>query len=160
MADRTSASIKIGGSLSRALIPALIAAIEADGGRADWDGEPIEEVMIVDGEVLEVCACEISNGIFDAVERFCEDHHLPFLRSSGSCAGAFGPERVIFDGSTPPRDFICAEWDEVLLTRHEVQQLGSFEAIEAWFVSADYQVPPITIVADGHDVIGGVQTVP
>ena len=113
MADRASASITIGGPISRSCIPGLIAAIEMDGGRADWEGEPVDEVSIRDGETLEAFACELCGGIFQEVESFCEEHALPFVRSSASCAGAFGPERVIFTGEKPTTQFDLTEHDEV-----------------------------------------------
>lgn len=42
MADRASASIVIGGAIPRSAIPDLIDAIASDGGRADWEGEPLD----------------------------------------------------------------------------------------------------------------------
>lgn len=146
MADRASASITIGGAIARSCIPALIAAIEIDGGRADWEGESLDNTSIRDGETLEAFACELPGGIFQEVESFCEQHGLPFVRWSGSCAGAFGSERVVFTGEGGTAQFDLTEHDEVVLTQSGYRSLGSLEAVEGWFASAGFTPPPLTIV--------------
>lgn len=150
MADRTSASIVIGGSIPRSLIPELVDAIDLDGGRADWEGEAVDNSFIVVGKRLEVFAYELPGGIFEATESFCQSHQLPFVRSSGSCPGAFGPERVVFTGTEPARHFELTENDEVALTRREFRELGSAEAVERWYDSAEFQPPSFSIVEDGE----------
>lgn len=157
MADRASASITIGGAIARSCIPALIAAIEIDGGRADWEGEALDDTSIRDGETLEAFACELSGGIFQEVESFCEQHRLPFVRSSASCAGAFGPERVIFTGVTPTAQFDTTEHDEVVLTQCGYRSLGSLEAVESWFASAEFTPPPFTITESGGTSVTGCE---
>ena len=89
MADRASASIVIGGEIPRSSIAGLIEAIAADGGRADWEGEPLDAFAVCDGATLEAFAYELSGGTFEWTEEFCEDHGLAYVRSSGSCGGAF-----------------------------------------------------------------------
>lgn len=148
MADRASASIRIGGNIPRSAIPCLLTAIATDGGRADWEGEPIDETSVRIGEVLEVYAWELPGGIFQEVEAFCEAQRLPFVRVSGSCSGAFGPERVVFTGDGPTCQFDLTECDEVVLTRYGFAALGSVEAVEHWFASAEFSPPPVTIVDD------------
>lgn len=148
MADRSSASIVIGGNIPRSLIPKLVDAIDLDGGRADWEGEAVDDSFIVTGKPLEVFAYELPGGIFEATESFCQSRQLVFVRSSGSCAGAFGPERVVFTGSEPARHFELTENDEVTLTRREFRELGSIEAVERWYASAEFQPPPFSIVED------------
>jgi hypothetical protein len=149
MADRASASILIGGAIARSCIPGLIAAIEADGGRADWEGEALDDMSIRDGETLEAFACELSGGIYREAESFCERHRLPFVRSSASCAGAFGPERVIFTGEMPAAQFDTTEHDEVVLTRSGYRSLGSLGAVEDWFAAAEFTPPPFAITEVG-----------
>lgn len=148
MADRATASIVIGGSIRRSCISGLIAAIDLDGGRADWEGEALDDASVRDGETVEAFACELSGGIFQETESFCEEHGLPYVRSSGSCAGAFGPERVVFTGEGTAAQFDLTEQDEVALTRCGFRALGSLEAIESWFTSAEFTPPPVTIVED------------
>jgi len=148
MADRASASIRIGGAIQNSCIPALIAALAADGARADWEGEELDESAVCDGATLEAFACELPGGIFQDTESFCEAHGLAFVRISGSCAGAFGAERVVFTGAPPPDQFDLTEHDEVVLTRSGLRGLGSIEAAEHWFASAEFAPPPIMIVED------------
>ena len=149
MADRACAEIKIGGSIRRSCIEGLIGAIQCDGGRADWDGEPLGDDALSEGEMLEAFAYELSGGIFQEAESFCEEHGLPYVRSSGSCAGAFGPERVVFTGEGTAAQFDLTEQDEVALTRCGLLTLGSMQAAESWFASAEFVPPPFTIIEDG-----------
>lgn len=148
MADRASASIAIGGAIARTCIPALIAAIAADGGRADWEGEHLDASAVRAGVTLQAFACELPGGIFQDAESFCERYGIAFVRVSGSCAGAFGPERMVFTGKASPAQFDLTEHDEVVLTLSGLRGLGSIEAAERWFASAEYALPPISIVED------------
>lgn len=148
MADRASASIVIGGAIARTCVPTLIAAIAADGGRTDWEGEPLDASDVREGTTLQAFASELPGGIFQDTESFCERHGIAFVRVSGSCAGAFGPERIVFTGEAPPVQFDLTEHDEVVLTRSGLRDLGSIEAAERWFASAEFTPPPITIVED------------
>lgn len=148
MADRASASIVIGGGIARSAISDLIDAIASDGGRADWDGEPLEASAVTGDAVLEVFACEIAGGTFEWTEEFCEDHGLAYVRNSGSCGGAFGPERVIFTGTGAAVQFDMTESEEIVLARSMIRDLGSMEAIEAWFQLAEFAAPPLTIIDD------------
>lgn len=150
MADRASASIMIGGAIQRCCIPTLIAAIAADGGRADWEGEALDASAVRPGAMLVAFACELPGGIFQDTESFCEEHGLAFVRSSGSCAGAFGPERIVFTGEVSAIQFDLTEHDEVVLTRSGLRSLGSIEAVERWFASAEFTPPPIRIVEESR----------
>jgi hypothetical protein len=148
MSDRACAEIKIGGSIRRSCIDRLIGAIRCDGGRADWDGGPLDDDALSEGETLEAFAYELSGGIFQEAESFCEEHGIPYVRSSGSCAGAFGPERVVFTGEGTASQFDLTEQDEVALTRCGLRALGSLDAAESWFESSEFTPPPFTIVED------------
>lgn len=151
MADRASASILIGGNIPRSCISALIEAITNDGGRADWEGEALDESAFRGGASLEAFAYELPGGTFDWTEEFCEDHGLAYVRNSGSCAGAFGPERVIFTGTGAAAQFDMTESDEIVLARTMIRELGAMETIEAWFRHAEFAPPPITIIDDGDE---------
>jgi hypothetical protein len=148
MADRASASIVIGGTISRSTLADLIAAISEDGGRVDWDGHPLDASAVSSGKTLEACAHELSGGMFEWTEEFCEDHGLAYVRDSGSCTGAFGPERVVFTGTGAAVQFDMTESEEIVLARNRILELGSIEAIEAWFELAEFTPPPITIVEE------------
>jgi len=152
MADRASASIVIGGNISRSCIADLIEAIATDGGRADWEGEPLDASSVRGGASLEAFAYELPGGTFEWTEEFCEDHGLAYVRNSGSCAGAFGPERVIFTSTGAAVQFDMTESDEIVLARSMIRELGTMEAVEAWFRHAEFVPPPFTIVEDGDAV--------
>lgn len=148
MADRASASIVIGGAIPRSEIPGLIDAIASDGGRADWEGEPLNASAVRGEAPLEAFACELPGGTFEWTEEFCEDCGLAYVRNSGSCGGAFGPERVIFTGTGAAVQFDMTESEEIVLARSMIRDLGSMDAIEAWFHLAEFAVPPLTIIED------------
>ncbi|AMK23212.1 MULTISPECIES: hypothetical protein [Sphingomonadaceae] len=149
MADRASASMQIGGTLSRIQLPAFIEAIATDHGRLDWEGEPVEEDTITTGNVLEICAYDLPGGMFETVESFCRQHKLPFRRTSGGCSGVFGPELVVYDLQGQPRHYEMNESEQVVLTRNEIHDLGSIEKIEDWFRSAEFTPPPIVLLEAG-----------
>lgn len=148
MADRATASILIGGTIRRSDIPGLIEAIASDGGRADWEGEALDAASIRQGETLEACAFELPGGTFEWTEEFCEDHGLAYVRNSGSCCGAFGPERVVFTGIGAAMQFDMTEGEDIVLARSMIRELGTIEAVDAWFDHAEFVVPPFTIVED------------
>ncbi|WP_240339342.1 hypothetical protein [Novosphingobium sp. BW1] len=147
MADRTSASIRIGGVISHSCISGLFAAIERDGGRADWEGEPLDPASLRSGETLAAFAYAQPGGMFEWTEQFCEDHGIAFVRNSGSCSGVFGPERVVFTGTGSPAQFDMTENEEIVLALSMIRALGTMEAIEAWSELAEFQPPPIAIAS-------------
>lgn len=146
MADRASASIIIGGRLPAARLPELVAVIEADGGFAGWDEHPIDAAACRGGEALEICGYDLPGGVFDDIETFAQAQGLAYVRTSGSCPGAFGPERVVFDGSTPPRHYELNEDEAVVIDRRQLRALGRIDAAEAWFASAEFAPPPLLII--------------
>lgn len=148
MADRASASIRIGGVIPHSSISGLFDAIDRDGGRADWEGEPLDPASLRSGDTLEAFAYAQPGGMFEWTEQFCEDHGIAFVRNSGSFSGVFGPERVVFSGTGTPSQFDMTENEEIVLARSMIRALATIEAIEAWLDSAEFQPPPITI-ADG-----------
>jgi len=152
MADRASASIMIGGTIRRSHIPGLIEAIASDGGRADWEGEPLDSSSLHEDSALEAFAYELPGGTFESTEEFCEEHGIAYVRNSGSCGGVFGPERVIFTGAGAAVQFDMTENDEIVLARSMIRELGTMEAVEAWFAQAEFVPPPFAILEDGNAV--------
>ncbi|WP_052730547.1 hypothetical protein [Sphingomonas sp. SRS2] len=69
------------------------------------------------------------------------------MRWAGGAAGAFGPERVVFDGEASTC-FTGSDDDVVLIGLEDVHRLGSFAAIEAHFARADFAVPPFAVTGD------------
>ncbi|QUT07573.1 hypothetical protein KFK14_09335 [Sphingobium phenoxybenzoativorans] len=153
MADRASASIMIGGTIRRSHILGLIEAIASDGGRADWEGEPLDFSSLHEGSALEAFAYELPGGTFESTEEFCEEQGIAYVRYSGSCGGVFGPERVVFTGAGAAVQFDMTENDEIVLARSMIRELGSMEAVWAWFEQAEFVPPPFTIVDDGDAAV-------
>lgn len=148
MADRVFVTIRIGGSLSRAHVPALVAVIEREGATTDWEGTPFSTDELHGQQPLELVAYEVAWGNFEELEHFCLTHGLPFIRWSGGCPGSFGPERVVFDGQNDPCAFLTTEDDDILISLEDVRRLATIGAIEAHFAGAERQVQPLTIVDD------------
>lgn len=157
MGDRTSASISIGGLLSHALTPDLIHAIRADGGRADWEGSFLKSGDIVTGQVIEAHAFDLNGGIFDITEDFCVSNGIPFVRTSGSCSGVYGPEKVVHTGNGVLRHFELNENGSVIFSFCEIQSLGTIDAIRKRAEFANFLPPPISMVENAvADIAGGL----
>lgn len=151
MADRASASIIIGGAIPETLIPMLLNAIEIHDGRIDWDGEPVSRGDFEVGATLTIHADSLAGGIFDTLEALCETNGIAFVRDSGSCGGAFGPERVIFTGAGSSHAYDMTECGDVALTNTAFMGMASLDEISAWFAGAMFSPPPIDILADRVD---------
>ena len=150
MADRVSVAIRIGGSLPLALLPAFCAAIESDGVCIDWEGTPFDPVLLDQGASLYLAAHDIAWGKFEAIERFCVEHHLLFARWACGAPGSFGPERVVFDGARV-RSFAASDDDEILISAETVRGLGSFAAVMAHLAAAQLEMPPLRMGGSNQD---------
>lgn len=144
MADRASVAIRIGGSLSPALLPAFCAAIESDGACNDWEGTAFVPEDIDQSAPLYLANHEVAWGRFEAIEAFCVDHGLLFARWAGGAPGGFGPERVVFDGTTV-RSFATSDDDEILVSDETVRGLGSYAAVMSHLAAAELEIPPFRI---------------
>lgn len=90
MSDRFAAQITIGGCISRALVPALCAALRKQRATLDWGETPflpqtVDDLRaarrVVDGEeVLQLCDAETRHGRFDDLEPFLVKRRVPFDR--------------------------------------------------------------------------------
>ena len=145
MADRVSASIVLGGTISTFAFAELAKIIEQEGLSTEWDGEPFQPSDITEGQPLSLHAHEVAWGRFEALESWCVANAMPFTRWSGAYAGQWGAERVVFIGAGEPTSFAADEDDYVLIGRDTAERLGSIEAIRAHFDAADFVVPPLVI---------------
>lgn len=148
MADRVSASITIGGSLSRSTYAELVEHIQAEGLATEWDGEPFDAHHRAVGAPLNLYAHEVAGGCFDTLESWCIENRLPFARWSGGYAGQWGPERVVHRGEGTVASYIVTEDDEVVIARPTIEQLGSLEGVLEHFDAADFAVPPLAVEGD------------
>src|SRR3546814_13795274 len=87
MADRVSASIVLGGTMSAADYAALTELIALEGLSIEWDGEPFEPEPRNVGEPPSLFAHEVAFGRFEAPEAWCREARIVDSRWSGSYAG-------------------------------------------------------------------------
>ena len=111
MSEHMPACIKIGGRLSRRLIPGLCQAIEqeqvslefGDGCFAPGTAKDLLAARIEDGGalVLQLCDDQARWGWFEILEQFLRDHCLPFDRQTdanfayGACLTQYRPGRTV-----------------------------------------------------------------
>ena len=145
MADRVSASIVLGGTITPALFVELSELIAQERLSTEWDGEPFQPDDITPNQRLALYAHEVAWGRFETLEAWCVDNAVPFTRWSGAYAGQWGAERVVLTGTGEPASFAADEDDHVLIGRDTVDRLGSIEAIRAHFDAADFVVPPLIV---------------
>lgn len=148
MADRVSASIVIGGSLSTSAFAELVAIIGNEGLSIDWDGEAFEPDDRTVGQPLSLCAHEVAWGYFNELESWCAGNHVPFVRWSGGYGGEWGPQRVVHQGDGTLASYAVTEDDVVVIAREALEKLGSFDPILAYFAAADFAVPPLVVEGD------------
>jgi hypothetical protein len=153
MADRVSASIIIGGSISSENVAALVEAIQAEDLSLEYDGEGFEAHEMVSGEPLMLCAHEVAWGTFNILEPFCRKHKLAYSRWFGACAGAWGSGRAIYRGIEETRpgeegvdEYDTSDDDQIFLGEQLARHLGSYAAILDHFDRANFTVPPLEIV--------------
>lgn len=151
MAERVSASIVIGGSVTEAQYEELLQLIADEALSFEWDGEVFEDQHRIPGEPLRLYAHEVAHGCFDALETWCVAAGLPFARWSGACLGQWGAQRRAFPGEGEPIDYPADEDDYVVLGRHKAEALGSFGAIVRYFDVADSVIPALIVVGRDQD---------
>lgn len=145
MADRVSATISIGGNVTRTQFDQLVISIANEGLALDWDSEPFATDQIVEGEALQLCAYEVPWGMFEALEQYCCDNHMAYRRWSGACSGTFGAERIVYDGKSGAFNYDVNDDDIVMLTVQTIEQLGSMRVIRAYLKPAAFEIPPLVI---------------
>lgn len=145
MADRVSAAITLGGTVTTTVFAGLCERIAEAGLSTKWDGAPFESDHLEPDEPLVLYAHEVADGQFPELEAFCVENTIAFARWAGACTGAFAAERVVFPGAGEPRSYTADEDDHVLITRDTVEALASYEAVIAYFREADFTIPPLIV---------------
>lgn len=148
MADRVPASILIGGDISAAVFAELLHIIAFEGLSSEWGGEPFDAASRVPGEPLALFDESCAWGKIDNLEAFCVEKSLPFVRWSGSYPGEWSPERLVYRGSGTVDSYMIDESDRVLIDRRLLSDLGSIEAVRAYFDGAEFAVPPLVVEGD------------
>ena len=156
MADRVSASIKLGGDLPITLLPDLVRLIEDEDLGPHWDGPFTSEAEIrtylaAAAAGLTLYANEVTSGEFEALQAFCVDHRLTYVLTYDGSGGLWAPGRRIRrpddrgDGLTCTLDdslgFACISADQI-----RALELRSLEDILAHLERFDLsETPPFTI---------------
>ncbi len=148
MADRVSASITVGGTVTPAAYAELADVIASEDLSTEWDGEPFEPHQRTEGEPLRLFAHEVAWGRFEELEAWCFEHGIPFARWSGAYGGEWGAERVVFTGEGEPISYAADEDDRIMIDRDTTERLGSIDAIRAHFDAAEFEVPPLVVEGD------------
>ncbi len=148
MADRVPVSIRIGGTMTAAVLAKFAGMIAFEGLGSEWGGEPFDMASRVVGEPVELFDESCAWGKIDHLEAFCVEHGLPFVRWSGSYPGEWSSERLVFRGSGTPDTYIVDESDRVLLDRRLLAELGSVKAAIAYFEAAEFEVPALVVDGD------------
>lgn len=156
MADRVPVTMKVGGKVIEPLYSELARIIDLEGLSVEWDGPIFEPEHRTVGETLMLYAYEIAWGRLDALENFCIEHGLPFVRWSGCYPGQWSAERIVFRGDGETDAFIVDESDRVLIDRYDVVERGSIDAILAYFDAADFIVPPLIVESDPQPDVAGI----
>lgn len=152
MANRVSASIRLGGLLLPAAYEELGEIILAARLSIEWDGELFDPSHRTPGKPLDLYAHEVIGGRFEELEDRCVELKLPFVRSCDGYPGEWSPERVVFTGEGGPASYPADEAGHVVMNRGTAERLGSHEAIIAWFDAGDFRVPPLVVEGDPVDV--------
>lgn len=148
MAERVSASIVIGGSVTMSAYTDLCTLIADEALSIEWDGELFEPHHRSAGAPLRLYAHEVAWGRFERLEAWCVENNLAFARWSGGYGGSWGPERVVFTGFGAPTSYIADEEDRILIDRATLEALGSLEAVIVHFDAAEAAIPALAIVDD------------
>lgn len=146
MSDRVSASISIGGTVTRDQWAALLELIvEEDLGTA-WDGPAFTAATPLEADALHLYAHEVPWGRFEALEQYACDEGIAYRRWSGGYPGAFGAEIIVFDGTEHgPFNYDADEDERVVVHPETIEQLGSMRAIRAYLKPAKFEPPPLVI---------------
>jgi hypothetical protein len=149
MSDDVSASITIGGKITRALFDRLALLTCNEALCLDQDGDLFfYPDTAIKAEPLHLCAHDVPWGKFEALEQFCCDQAIAYHRRSGACPGSFGAERIVVDGKNGPFNYDTDEDDRIMLTAETIEQLGSMRAIRAYLKPASFAVPPLNFSGD------------
>ena len=159
MADRVSATIRIGGRLPAAGLPELIAIIEEDALGPEWDAsfnDPEElATYLRDGaEGVSFYDDQVANGEFGRLQAFCVHYRLNYVLTYDGYGGQWSPARRIRrpddegDGVTCP---LTEDQGEACVSSAQIKALGltTLDEVLQHLERFDLaQVPAFEIVSD------------
>ncbi len=148
MADCVAASITIGGIVTEADFISLCHLIAAEDLTVEEDGEPFSPADRIDGEPLQLSDHQAIGGQFEALEAWCFQRGLPFVRWCAGYPGGWEPERVVFTGTGAIETYPATEKGDVIATLATLDLHESISTLRAWFAAADFEIPPLAILPD------------
>lgn len=148
MGNRATCIFTVGGRISAADFQAFCAIIADYDLRDDWDGEPFDPAEWSGLEPLSLCADEINDGEVPELEAFCLNARLPFRRTSGGCAGAYGPEIVVCHGDDDLRRFAADDDGDPVFAADTVMVTSSLGLLQDAVRFARRDIPPLVVEED------------
>lgn len=148
MADCAAASITIGRIVTEAEFITLCRLIAAEDLSVGEDGDPFSPADRTDGEPLRLFDHQAIGGHFESLEAWCFEHALPFSRWCAGYPGGWEAERVVFTGTGTIETYPATEKGDVIATRGTLDLHESISTLRAWFAAADFEIPPLAILAD------------
>lgn len=148
MADCVAASITIGGTVTAADYITLCRLIADEDLSIGEDGDLFSPADRIDGEPLRLFDHQAIGGQFEALEAWCVHHGLAFIRWCAGYPGSWEAERVVFTGAGLIESYPATEKGDVIVTRDMLDQHESISTLRAWFAAADFEIPPLAILAD------------
>jgi hypothetical protein len=139
MGEYINASIRFGGKLSVDKAPELVELLQEKGLDPDWGHRgPVE---LEDLHLNNFFASnEVNYGNLDELREFAAEHGLWYIYECDA-GPEWDSETVIYDPTTgKERDFVGNQ--QVAITLGTVKELGSYEAVLAYF---DTNIPPFEI---------------
>jgi hypothetical protein len=91
-------------------------------------------------------AHDVAGGAFPELEAWCMARGLAFVRWRAACPGAWAARRVVYPGNDEPCCYVVGEEGEILIDAATVEDLGSIQAVGAYFAAAAFEAPPLVIV--------------
>lgn len=148
MANCVAASITIGGTFTQNEFVILCRLIAEENLSVGEDGDPFSPADRAEGEPLCLFDHQAIGGQFDALETWCAEHGLPFSRWCAGYPGGWEAERIVFTGAGAIETYPATEKGDVIVTRATLDLHQSISTLRAWFAAAEYEIPPLVILAD------------
>ena len=145
MGDRASAHITIGGTLPRDHLDEFAMRVADYDLRIEWDGEPFDPEVLIEGVPLELYGMELNGGLVDDLDAFCVEHCLTFRRWSGGCLGAFLPEIVSYEGTGKQRVYTASEDEYVVFSPTDIKAFKLMRDLRLAIARAEITVPPLVL---------------
>lgn len=156
MADRVAASITIGGTVTGADFITLCRLIAAEDLSVEEDGDPFSPADWTYGEPLQLFDHQAIGGQFEALEAWCVQRSLPFVRWCAGYPGGWEPERVVFTGTGAIQTYPATERGNAIATRDTLNLHENLATLRAWFDAAHFEIPPLDILDDVGPTISNI----